>query len=100
MIDETANPTIDLLLARRSLVASKLIDPGPSVEELETILRCATRVPDHGKLNPWRIQVVQGDARRALGEVWGDIFKRNNPKALPEGLLGSERDPPSPGGFC
>ena len=86
MIAETANPTIDLLLDRRSLVASKMIDPGPSVEELETILRCATRVPDHGKLNPWRIQVVQGDARRALGKVWGDIFKRNNPKALAEQL--------------
>ena len=50
--------TIDLLLARRSLLAAKLIEPGPSQEELDTILRCGTRVPDHKGLNPWRIQVA------------------------------------------
>ena len=75
---------IELLLNRRSLVARKLIDPGPNKEELEAILRCATRVPDHGKLAPWRIQVVRGDARKELGEIWGDIFKRDNPEATSE----------------
>jgi len=75
---------IELLLSRRSLVARKLIDPGPNEEELEVILRCATRVPDHGKLAPWRIHVVRGDARKELGEIWGDIFKRDNPEATPE----------------
>ena len=84
MTIKTDNPTIELLLARRSLVVSKMTDPGPNADELETILRCATRVPDHGKLTPWRIQVVQGEARRALGRVWGDIFKRNNPEATAE----------------
>ena len=84
MTIKTDNPTIELLLARRSLVVSKMTDPGPNADELETILRCATRVPDHGKLTPWRIQVVQGEARRALGRVWGDIFKRNNPEAKAE----------------
>lgn len=86
MTIETANPTIDLLLSRRSLVVSKITDPGPNAEELEAILRCATRVPDHGKLSPWRIQVVQKDARRSLGRVWGDIFKRKNPEASAEQL--------------
>lgn len=50
--------TIALLLTRRSLLAAKLIEPGPTQEELETILRCATRVPDHKGVNPWRIQVA------------------------------------------
>ncbi|MCH2665622.1 nitroreductase, partial [bacterium] len=49
------NSVIDLLLTRRSLVAAKITQPGPSPEELEIILRCATRVPDHGKLTPWHI---------------------------------------------
>ncbi len=53
------NPTIDLLLKRRSLVVANQSEPGPSPEDLETILRCAIRVPDHAKLEPWRVQVVQ-----------------------------------------
>ena len=44
--------TIDLLLTRRSVVAAKQCEPGPTAEELNTILRCATRVPDHKKLAP------------------------------------------------
>ena len=83
---QTTNPTIELLLTRRSLVVSKMTEPGPNADELETILRCATRVPDHGKLSPWRIQVVQGDARHDLGRVWGEIYKRNNPEAPTEQL--------------
>ena len=83
---QTTNPTIELLLTRRSLVVSKMTEPGPNADELETILRCATRVPDHGKLSPWRIQVVQGDARHDLGRIWGEIYKRNNPEAPTEQL--------------
>ena len=50
--------TIDLLLNRRSLLAGNLVPPGPSEIELDTILRCGSRVPDHKGLNPWRIHVV------------------------------------------
>ena len=86
MKSKAHNPIIDLLLTRRSLVASKLTDPGPDSEELKLILRCATRVPDHGKLSPWRIKIVQGNARRALGKVWRDIFQRSHPEASAERL--------------
>lgn len=50
--------TIELLMSRRSLLAGKLIEPGPTEEELKKILICATRVPDHKGICPWRIQVV------------------------------------------
>ncbi len=53
-----SSDTIDLLLRRRSQLASKLVQPGPTDEELEIILTCATRVPDHKGICPWRIQVV------------------------------------------
>jgi nitroreductase len=43
--------------------------PGPSPTELETILRAAARVPDHGKLFPWRFVVFEGDARARFGEL-------------------------------
>lgn len=80
------NATIDLLLRRRSLVASKHTEPGPSKDELELILRCATRVPDHAKLTPWRIQVVQGEARATLGERFAQIYQQENPDATEERL--------------
>ena len=87
------NQTIDLLLNRRSLVASKLIDPGPNKEELNLILRCAIRVPDHGKLAPWRIKVFEGAAKEDLGRKCGDIFKKNNPDASPAQLIAEYERP-------
>lgn len=53
-----SHETIDLLLKRRSLLAGSLVPPGPSKSELETILRCGTRVPDHKGLSPWHIHVA------------------------------------------
>ncbi|MEO8419671.1 MAG: nitroreductase [Hyphomicrobium sp.] len=63
------NPIIAFLSARRSVKPDRLIAPGPSAEELETILTIASRVPDHKKLAPWRFIVLEGDARARLGEV-------------------------------
>lgn len=80
------NSTTDLLLKRRSLVVASQTQPGPSAADLDTILRCATRVPDHGKLTPWRIQVVRGDVQKKLGEVFADVFKTQNPDATDERL--------------
>lgn len=76
--------TIDLLLTRRSVVAAKQCEPGPTADELNTILRCATRVPDHKKLAPWRIQVLQGDARQAHGDTIAGIYATNHPDAAEE----------------
>jgi len=75
------NEVIDLLLRRRSLVVLKQTDPGPTTEELETILRCAIRVPDHKKLAPWHIQVVTNESQDKLGEAFAEIFKKHNPDA-------------------
>lgn len=75
------NETIDLLLRRRSVKVVFQAQPAPSKEDLETILRCAIRVPDHKKLTPWRIQVVQGQAQEKLGEVFAEVFTAQNPDA-------------------
>ena len=69
------NPTIDLLLARRSVSANSLGEPGPSTAELELILRAASRVPDHKKLVPWRFLLFQGEARAAFGGVLAEICR-------------------------
>ncbi|MBS4005132.1 MAG: nitroreductase family protein, partial [Afipia sp.] len=54
---------LDLLKTRRSLKPLEMTGPGPSPVELETILTIGARVPDHGKIVPWRFIVFEGDAR-------------------------------------
>ncbi len=73
--------TIDLMLTRRSVKAGDLIEPGPSAEDLDRIVRAAIRVPDHGKLTPWRIQVLHKPGQARLGDFLADLFARHNPDA-------------------
>ena len=72
---------LDLLLKRRSVPARNMVEPGPDAAALERILRAGTRVPDHGKLAPWRIQVLRKDGQRRLGETMAEIFARENAEA-------------------
>ncbi len=58
----------DLLLSRRSVPAFLLREPGPSQAQIETLLTAASRVPDHGKLTPWRFILVEGEARARLAD--------------------------------
>jgi nitroreductase len=73
--------TIDLLKSRRSVKPREMTPPGPSAAELETILTIGARVPDHGKLAPWRFIVFEGDARLRAGEVIAKVFAQKNPNA-------------------
>ena len=73
--------TIDFLKTRRSVKPREMSGPGPSQAELETILTVGSRVPDHGKLAPWRFIVFEGDARARAGEVIANVFARKNPQA-------------------
>src|SRR3954467_4898240 len=57
--------------------------PGPSPAGLDTILTIGARVPDHGKLAPWRFVVFEGDARVRAGEVIAEVFARKHPQASP-----------------
>lgn len=72
---------LNLLLARRSVVANKLGAPGPDAQQLRLILTAAARVPDHKKLVPWRFILFEGDARAAFGQVLADACKTNEPDA-------------------
>jgi nitroreductase len=60
---------IALLSTRRSVKPIELTAPGPSPAELETLLTIASRVPDHGKLTPWRFIVFEAEGRNQAGEV-------------------------------
>src|SRR5215468_5825281 len=72
---------IELLKPRRSMKPREMTGPGPSPAELETILTIGARVPDHGKLAPWRFIVFEGEARMRAGEVIARVFARKNPGA-------------------
>ncbi len=81
------NPTLDLLLRRRSVGPGFMLAPGPSDAELQLILTAAARVPDHKKLVPWRFIVFQRGAREGFGETLAAVFAREfSDQANPERL--------------
>jgi nitroreductase len=82
----TAEGAIALLLSRRSGTAKAMTGPGPDDAQLLTILRAASRAPDHGKLFPWRFIVIQGSARKRLGDVLVESLRREEPAPSPERL--------------
>jgi nitroreductase len=75
---------LHLLKTRRSVKPMELTGPPPSDGEIDTLLTVASRVPDHGKLTPWRFIVFAGDARLAAGEVIAEAFRANRADATPE----------------
>jgi nitroreductase len=72
---------LELLKIRRSVKPREMTSPGPSPAELDTILTIGARVPDHGKLAPWRFIIFEGEARVRAGEVIAKVFARKNPQA-------------------
>ena len=77
-------PSIASLRTRRSLKPAELIGPGPSPADLDTLLTIASRVPDHGKLAPWRFIVFEGEAQFKAGAAIAAAFVSKYPDAKPE----------------
>lgn len=75
------NESLSRLQQRRSVPARWLAEPGPSREEQDLLLTVASRVPDHGKLVPWRFIVIEGDARHRVGEMLAAAFQADHPEA-------------------
>ncbi len=72
---------IEQLLTRRSVLAKNLNEPGPNTNQLQQMLQAAHRVPDHGKLGPWRFVVFEGQARAQFGSALANIYKQEHPDA-------------------
>lgn len=70
-----------LVATRRSGKPRDMVAPGPDAEQLRRILSSAMRVPDHGKLAPWRFVVVPADRRDALSKLLVDAYRGENPAA-------------------
>ncbi|HEX2815163.1 MAG TPA: nitroreductase [Phenylobacterium sp.] len=77
-----APEVLAFLATRRSTSAVTLTEPAPSASELDILLRLATRVPDHGKLTPWRLIVLDGeDKARFAGKLEALALSRGDQKA-------------------
>ena len=86
-----ANPALrDFFLTRRSVGIAFLKEPGPTAQELRDILLIGTRVPDHGKLVPWRLVVFAGEDRVRAGEKLAQIKRKLTPD-IDEASLDAER---------
>ncbi|MEO7013878.1 MAG: nitroreductase [Dokdonella sp.] len=60
--------SLEFLEHRLSVPSRQLGEPGPQGEQLDALLNAAIRVPDHGRLAPWRLRLIRGEDRRVFGE--------------------------------
>jgi len=90
MNEQAHTEVTQFMLNRRSVLIKNMREPGPNASELETILTMATRVPDHRKLEPWRLIVLQGEARREFGHCLAAV--KANHEAMEEIQVQIEKD--------
>ena len=81
MILNDLSSTLALLETRRSGRPRDMVAPGPSEAQLERILTIAARVPDHGKLFPWRFVTVATNQRQALADLLARALPEHDPDA-------------------
>ena len=70
---------LELLETRRTIAALQLAEPGPSDAEIRRLVAVASRVPDHGKLTPWRFVLYRGGARAALDARLAPLYRAKFP---------------------
>ena len=76
---------IQFLQTRRSVTAKNMISTFVNDDDLNSILSCGIRVPDHGALTPWLLTVIKDEARYRIGnEILAAEFKSSNPEASKE----------------
>lgn len=90
MLNDTSS-MLSLLHTRRSGKPRDMVAPGPDDAQLRAILEAAIRVPDHGKLNPWRFVVVGADQRARLATVIVNAFRAEQPSASPSQIEALEQ---------
>jgi nitroreductase len=65
-------------LVRTRYSALKLGEPPPSAGAVQAMLESAAHAPDHGRLHPWRVILIEGDARFGFGDVLAEALSRRN----------------------
>lgn len=78
-----------LLETRRTIPTFQMAEPGPSEAEIRRMIAAAVRVPDHGKLAPWRFVLYRGAARVTLDARLAPLFAARFPD-VPEAKAAQE----------
>jgi nitroreductase len=78
-------------LLRTRCSALKLGEPAPSAQAVHAMLETAARAPDHGRLQPWHLILIEGDARFDFGKILAEALSRRNPLAN-EQAIARERE--------
>ena len=91
---EASAETLHFLTRRRSASALTLAEPGPSPAQLAELLQLATRVPDHGKLAPWRFIIIANEAKRTLLQKLEPLADKRSDAAKAKATLEKLRRPP------
>ncbi|ATE64925.1 nitroreductase family protein [Rhizorhabdus dicambivorans] len=80
MFNDRSSPAA-LLATRRSGKPRDMVAPGPDAAQLRTILEAAMRVPDHGKLAPWRFVIIEANRRAAFADLLVSAYRGDKPDA-------------------
>lgn len=91
---EPSEEVLDFLTRRRSAPALTLQAPGPTGAELDRLLRIAARVPDHGKLGPWRFIILEDGYKAAFADRLAEIAEERPDRTKATAKLGKLRTPP------
>ncbi|MER2606108.1 MAG: nitroreductase [Siculibacillus sp.] len=79
------NPqALELIETRRTIANVQIAEPGPNEAEIRRLIAAAVRVPDHGKLTPWRFVLYAGDGRTALDARLAPLHRARFPDAPEE----------------
>lgn len=81
---------LDLLKTRRSAKPNELAGEPPTDAEIDTLLTIASRVPDHGKLAPWRFIVFSGEGRARAGDIIATAYAAKYADATPDQIGGEK----------
>ncbi|TSE32621.1 nitroreductase family protein [Tepidimonas charontis] len=82
--ESSAAVALEWICTRQTISPKRLVEPGPTAQELDAILRCAAAAPDHGLLRPWRFVIVPAQRRAGLGEVFAAALIDRDPGATLE----------------
>lgn len=72
---------LDLILARRSVSPRFLVEPTPTPEQLDLIMRAAASAPDHKSLRPYRFILIPPSRRADLAEAFCEAKREQDPGA-------------------
>jgi nitroreductase len=72
-----ASEALSLIRSRTS--AKALGGPQPNDGQIRSIIEAGDRAPDHGRLRPWRVTVVAGDARNRLADWLCNVARKSRP---------------------